>query len=251
MKRLERWQLEIAGAMIAGALLLLGIRWFLFPGAIYHAEMERYLVDDLAFIFIQVLILSLVIDRVIRAREREAILEKLNMVIGAFYSEIGTRLMGVIASWDDGFDSIRQSVLVKPEWGDAEYAAAKKALRSYPYRVTAEECDLARLHAMLQEEKSFVLNLLTNQGLLEHEAFTELLWAVTHLAEELEVRPSLADIPPADLRHLAGDINRAYVLLVIEWFDYMRHLETNYPFLFALAVRTNPLDPDASPIVTE
>lgn len=251
MKRIERWQVEIAAMMLAAAVALLTLRWFLFPGAAYHYEMERYLVDDVAFLFVQVLILSLVVDRVIRAREREAMLTKLNMVIGAFYSEIGTRLMGRIASWDSGFDSIRSSLLIKPGWGDAEYDAAKKALRNYPYKVTAEECDLAELDHILRAEKSFLLGLLANQNLLEHERFTELLWAVTHLAEELEVRPSLADIPPADLRHIAGDINRAYVLLVTEWLNYMRHLQKTYPFLFALAVRTNPLDPTASPIVTQ
>lgn len=249
MKRIERWQVEIAGIMVAGAAALLAARWFLFPGPAYHLEMERYLVDDFAFLFIQVLVLSLVIDRVIRAREREAMLDKLNMVIGAFYSELGTRLMGVIASWDEGFDEIRCSVLIRPEWMDAQYASAKKALRAYPYRVTAGECDLVGLHEMLHAEKPFLLGLLANQTLLEHEAFTELLWAVTHLAEELEARPSLAGLPESDQHHLAGDINRAYVLLVSEWFDYMRHLQANYPFLFALAVRTNPLDPDANPVV--
>lgn len=251
MKRIERWQIEIAAIMLFAAVALLAVRWFLFPGATLHYEMERYLVDDLAFLFLQVLILSLVVDRVIRAREREAMLTKLNMVIGAFYSELGTRLMGRIASWDTGFDSVRSSLLVKPGWGDAEYDAAKKALRSYPYKVTAEECDLAELHHMLHEEKSFLLGLLANQNLLEHERFTELLWAVTHLAEELEVRPSLADIAAPDLRHIAGDINRAYVLLVTEWLNYMRHLQKTYPFLFALAVRTNPLDPSANPVVAE
>ncbi len=42
------------------------------------------------------------------------------------------------------------------------------------------------------------------------------------------------------------DVKRAYTLLGVQWLDYLRHLQTQYPFLFSLAVRTNPLDPQAS-----
>ncbi|TLM84745.1 MAG: hypothetical protein FDZ75_07410, partial [Actinobacteria bacterium] len=146
MDRHTREQIELAGAMLAAAVAMYAIRWWLFPGAANHAEMWRFLVGDIAFLFVQVLLVTLFIDRLMRTREREAMLQKLNMVIGAFYSQIGTRLMGRIASWDDGFDQIRQAVLIQPSWGDAEYSAAKKALRTYSYKVTAEECDLAQLH---------------------------------------------------------------------------------------------------------
>ena len=47
------------------------------------------------------------------------------------------------------------------------------------------------------------------------------------------------------------DVKRAYTQLGVQWLDYLRHLQTQYPFLFSLAVRTNPLDPHASVTVTE
>jgi hypothetical protein len=39
------------------------------------------------------------------------------------------------------------------------------------------------------------------------------------------------------------------VLLSQQWLDYMKHLKGNYPFLFSLAMRTNPFDQNASPII--
>ena len=36
-----------------------------------------------------------------------------------------------------------------------------------------------------------------------------------------------------------------------EWFDYMMHLNTRYPFLYSFASRTNPLRPDADVTVRE
>jgi len=48
---------------------------------------------------------------------------------------------------------------------------------------------------------------------------------------------------------LLGDVRRAYGLLASEWLSYMKHLRDNYPYLFSLAMRTNPFDPQASPEV--
>jgi len=87
--------------------------------------------------------------------------------------------------------------------------------------------------------------LLGNPNLLEHESFTDLLWAVFHLAEELGSRDSVSSLSYSDREHLAGDIRRVNALLSLEWLAYMQHLEEDYPYLFSLAVRTNPFDPDA------
>jgi hypothetical protein len=91
--------------------------------------------------------------------------------------------------------------------------------------------------------------LLENPNLLEHESFTELLWAVFHLTEETACRVDLKQLPDTDCQHLSGDIKRVYGLLISEWLAYMKHLRDNYPYLFHLAARTNPFNPDASPIV--
>jgi hypothetical protein len=98
-------------------------------------------------------------------------------------------------------------------------------------------------------KRDFLLRLLENPNLLEHETFTEHLRAVFHLTEELTSREDLMGLPDTDYAHLSGDIQRAYGLLVHQWLDYMRHLKDNYPYLFSLAMRINPFDQSASPIV--
>jgi len=245
VKHYERWKIVLIVLLIGLSIALYALRWFAFPDEAVRNEMWRFLVGDAAFLFVQIAFVTLLVDQLLNARERAAMLQKLNMVIGAFYSEVGTELMGMIASYDAGFDAIRQFVVVKHSWTVQDYASAKQHLREYAWKVETKDCDLYALKARLAEEKSFFLSLLANQSLLEHETFSELLWAVTHLTEELEARQSLTDLPSSDARHIASDINRAYVLLVSEWLDYMRHLQTQYPYLFSLAVRLNPLDPDA------
>jgi len=44
-------------------------------------------------------------------------------------------------------------------------------------------------------------------------------------------------------------MKRAYILLVSQWLNYMKHLKSDYPYLFSLAVRMNPFDPNASPVL--
>jgi hypothetical protein len=97
------------------------------------------------------------------------------------------------------------------------------------------------LKAHLTGKRDLIVLLLANPNLMEHERFTDLLWAVSHLAEELAARPSLADLPPKDAEHLAGDVKRVYERLVGEWLRYCRHLQHAYPYIFSLMARTHPL----------
>jgi hypothetical protein len=106
--------------------------------------------------------------------------------------------------------------------------------------------DLSELKEYLLSKRIFLLGLLQNPNLLEHETFTDLLWAVFHLVEELDKRQQVVDLPHADYAHIAGDIKRAYSFLMIEWLVYLKHLSVDYPYIFSLMVRTNPLDPYAT-----
>jgi len=49
--------------------------------------------------------------------------------------------------------------------------------------------------------------------------------------------------------HLGGDVARIYGQLARHWLDHMKYLKDRYPYLFSLAVRTNPFDPEASAVV--
>ena len=53
-----------------------------------------------------------------------------------------------------------------------------------------------------------------------------------------------------DYDHLTGDMKRAFMKLLEEWLEYMKHLKKDYPYLFSLAVRTNPMDANAAVVVS-
>jgi len=87
--------------------------------------------------------------------------------------------------------------------------------------------------------------------LIEHDDFSEALLSVFHLADELRNRRSFDGLPESDIAHLALDINRAYRMIAIQWVAYLQHLKSQYPYLYSLALRQNPFDPNASIIVED
>ncbi len=97
-----------------------------------------------------------------------------------------------------------------------------------------------------KKNKNFLLDLLQNQNLLQNEPFTDLVWAVYHLAKEMEHRGDLSDLPGNDRQHLNTDIERVYELMLVQWMDYIQHLRRCYPHLFSLAARTNPFSSKTS-----
>ncbi|MCL7410758.1 MAG: hypothetical protein P1P69_01765 [Methanosarcinaceae archaeon] len=208
-----------------------------------------YFLGDIAFVPIEVLMVTLILHQLLTYMEKRNMLEKLNMVIGVFFSEIGTKFLCFLSDFDPDLDAVRNELVVTNDWNDEDFLYTKKRLKNYNYSVDIRNIDLVKLRTLLGENRNILVRLLENPTLLEHESFTELLRAVFHLLEELVARGDLEDLPDTDLDHISGDIGRVYGLLVDEWLDYMQHLKNNYPYLFSLSMRTNPFDTSASPVV--
>ncbi|PKL68194.1 MAG: two pore domain potassium channel family protein [Methanomicrobiales archaeon HGW-Methanomicrobiales-1] len=189
------------------------------------------------------------VEFILERREREKRLAKLNMIIGIFYSEVGTRLLRKFSVHDTGVEKIRSALLVSNTWSDEDFKKAHALLKDHSFQLDSRSLPLEELHGFLSHHKGFMLALLENPQLYEHDRFTDLMHAVFHLAEELISRERLVDLPQADYNHLSGDITRVYSQLVVEWLVYMQHLKKHYPYLFSLAMRTNPFDAHASAIV--
>ncbi|MBF0121414.1 MAG: hypothetical protein HQK79_21500 [Desulfobacterales bacterium] len=119
----------------------------------------------------------------------------------------------------------------------------------HDFSVDVSQIDFLELKGFLTAKRDFLLRLIENPVLMEHQSFTDLLRAVFHLTEELAYRSSFENVPKPDTNHLAEDIKRSYHLIVTEWIIYLKYLKNNYPFLFSLAVRTNPFNKEASVIV--
>jgi len=237
--------------MLGVSLVILSTLFYLLHYVIFRDwhHIFIYMIGDIAFVFFEVLLVTLIIHRLLGESEKRTRLEKLNIVIGVFFSEVGKKMLTYFSDFDPKLDRIRQELIVTKDWSDREFLMVSRRLNDYGYDLHFHKVDLDHLHGLLVEKRDFLVRLLENPVLLEHESFTDLLQAVFHMTEELASREDMKQLPEADYEHLAGDMKRVYALLAHQWLDYMRHLKDNYPYLFSLAMRTNPFDQDASPIV--
>lgn len=249
LRKYMSWRVRLGIILIVLAAILYSTNILLF-GDVHDTLF--YLDIELAFIPIEALIIVLVLEWIIGEREKRTLLHKMNMVIGSFFSEVGTDLLSGISDFDSKAEKIRKRLIVTDNWTKKDFLEASERIKNYNYNVYIGKDNPDSIHYLqelkisLVKNRDFMLRLLANPNLLEHDSFTDLLWAVFHLTEELENRVDLTNLPKADYEHLAGDTERAYGLLVYEWLQYMEHLMENYPYLFSLAIRTNPFNPEAS-----
>lgn len=243
-----KWQIVLGISLIAVSAAL-----FIAQIAIFRDARNTffYLLQDIAFIPIQVFLVTLILNQLLNVREKLAMLNKLNMVIGAFFSEVGSGLLKCFSEFDHNADTTRAELQVTSHWSEQHFSGVARDVANYDFQIDYAKTDLTALKTYLAGKRDFLLRLLENPNLLEHETFTELLWAVFHLTEELSVRDDVTHLTPVDGNHISGDMKRAYALLIVEWLTYMKHLKREYPYLFSLAVRLNPFDPRASAVVKD
>jgi len=194
-------------------------------------------------------LVTLIINRLLSVREKKALDKKLNIIIGVFYSEVGTQPLSFFCRLEPRASEIRKELWVKENWSKGQFTKAGRLFKKYRYQVVIQLNVLEELRSLLLEKRGLMLRLLENPNLQEHDTFTDLMLAVFHLHDELASLANLEKLPEKDLAHLAGDLKRAMGLVVSEWLMYLKHLKENYPYLYSLEVRKNPFDPQASPVV--
>lgn len=182
-------------------------------------------------------------------RDHQARQQKLQMVVGLFFSEAGCELLRHCALADKQRDSLHTMLEISDRWTDLDFEQAHRDLDKHAFDLQPAILDLPALQSLLTSQGPMLVRLLENPYLVEHEAFTDLLIATLHLKEELGHRRNLSRLPDSDREHLAGDVCRVYRLAAGQWLHYARHLRDQYPFLYSLAVRTNPFNPESCPLV--
>lgn len=237
MKKAD-WRVKFSIILILSSVLMYCFHYFVFRD-VHHIFL--YLVGELAFIPIEVLLVSLVIDRVIKERERESLIEKLNLIIGVFFNEVGTTILKYCTSIDSRVDDIGKFLIVEPNWEERDFKKALEKGKNYNYEIEFDKVDLEKMNEFLLSKRGFLLRLLENPNLLEHETFTHLLTAVFHLEDELSSR-DLPNLRDDEKEHLEIDIKRVYEASVSQWLLYMKHLKSTFPYLFVTAMSNNPFD---------
>lgn len=237
------WTIKFGFFLVVLSLILYTIHYLIFqnPEHIFLWSMT-----SLSFLPLSILFVTLIVNGLLIRRQKQLVLSKLNMLIGTFFSEVGTNLLEYFSDNDPDIDKIRGNLKITGNWDDTKFREASDKLKKHDYSVEFKKVNLVFLRKYLIEKRDFLVRLMENPNLLERESFTDVLLAVFHLTEELEGRKKIKEITEVDNKHIMGDIKRAYSLLVFEWLTYMKYQKEHYPYMFSHAMRTNPFDTNAT-----
>ena len=241
------WQVKLGIVLVCFSILIYAVKLTILQNT---RDTLNYIFNSLGFLPISAFLVTIILNELLSIRARKQRLEKINMVIETFYAEAGTELLTYLSDCDPDLSTVRNRLVITGEWTDDDFSELGRYLSGYRFDIDPCKVDLNRVSGFLKERRKFLLRLLENPVLLEHQSFTETLRTVFHLTEELNRRKDTTQLPDSDLHHLKGDLTRVYRHLALQWVDYMHYLKANYPYLFSLAMRTNPFDQNASVIVT-
>lgn len=247
MSKRMSWKVKFSIIMILLIIIIYGSNYLVLGDA---EHIISYVWTHLGFIPVDILLVAFLLDEIIERKEKEAMLEKLDMLMSTFFSEVGNDLISQLSAANKYKTNTENLKSIK-NWEEKDYdnklAELKNATIDFQADIPLEQREefLENLRTFLESKREFIINLMTNPNLLEKEEFTGLITSILHLDEELEHRKDLALVNDADFGHLNGDMQRVYDKLIHEWVYYLKYLYKHYPYMIALIVRTNPFDADA------
>ena len=258
-------------ALIVASLVLLSVLLYLLQNFLFHDSRDTffYMLQDWAFLPIQVALVTVIAGSIISRNEKESRIEKTRMLASSFFSELGEDLLVKLKPCVENESDLRPLLAVTPDWKEKDYDDAAAALKSADIRVNLKGTkpegtkpdgtkpegtkpdgtkpdgtgcagtNLADLRDLLNAGKMSMLVISSNPVLLEHEDFSDMLWAIFHLTDELTLR-NLEALSPADLAHLNSDAQRVLRETLLNWIRHMAHLKSDYPYLFQLEMYRSP-----------
>lgn len=192
---------------------------------------EYYSFMNLSFIPINILAVTLVFENLVERRSRLERVSKLNMLVGLFFSDVGFTLLKLIVAGDDKIQSL-----------DLDFSDLKTSLNKlkvHEHKVDFEKIDYPKLKTLVIGSRDLLSSLISNESILEHETFADLLMSLMHLRDEI-LFMQYTELTKDDCMHLQGDLSRVYKSLTLQWISYLAHLKQFYPYQHSGAIKFNP-----------
>ncbi|AUN13420.1 hypothetical protein JGS6364_15881 [[Clostridium] sordellii] len=227
MKKI-RYYFVISFILIALSAVMFLIHYLVFGQALNTAY---YSLMNLCFIPINSLVVTIILEKLIDYRAKKDRIEKINMLVGIFFTEVGGKLMHLI------IDSDKDAKNYITNFEDLNNI--KKCLNEYDYKVDMNNIDLCSIKNILLENNNLFVTLISNENVFQHQIFTDLLMSVVHLRDEI-IFMEKDDNLELNINHLENDVIRVYKNISIQWISYLEYLNKSYPFLYNNAIRVNP-----------
>lgn len=222
--------------------ILSGIIYFI-QFEIFHdlKNTEFYILQDWAFLPVQIAIVTIVVGMIVNERERRQRLSRSRTLASSFFRDFGTELIEAMLPYANKSDILNRIASIDQSWTENDYMKASADLKANGVGTHCSKEDFLAIKQVLLRNKAHLQTVSSNSVLLEHEDLTDMLWAIFHITDELTLRGDLSSAGSADLAHLNEDTERALTGLLVNWLCHMNHIKTEFPYLYLLDVAKNPV----------
>ena len=124
--KIIRWQILLGILLIILSIFVYFIHFLIFRDT-HHIFI--YLIGDIAFVFFEILLVSIVIHSLLNRKEKQEKLEKLNMLIGVFFSVLGVKLLTIFSDADPNLNKIKKMLIIDQKWENNNFIEISKLLK--------------------------------------------------------------------------------------------------------------------------
>lgn len=102
-----------------------------------------------------VVVLTNATEMMIVKRESRQHQKKINMVIGVFFSEVGTQLLSFFCDCDKDIDEIRNDLIVKDNWNEIRFKQIHEIITGHNFNMDVTSEDLVDIRQFLMGKRAF------------------------------------------------------------------------------------------------
>jgi hypothetical protein len=144
------WEMKVALGLGATSLLLYLVDFVFLRD---WRSLWASALTNLAFLPISVIVITLIIDRLLSVRDRSVRLERLNMLISAFFSHLGTGLLTMLAARDGKCGYLLDHFGTAEAWEGRHLRETKQHLSGHSYELSVNADDFSATSGLLFSEE--------------------------------------------------------------------------------------------------
>lgn len=233
----NRTNIIIAVTLLACSLAIYGLKTVLVGDAPGTA---KFLFNAMGVLPLNLLLMTFIFNKLLTVHNKRDKKLKRDMLVGVFFSECGNTLLRMMAKQDSSRGELNEFTKSPELWEGEGLRSINEVFSLYQPELNAGREDLHEILGTLNKYHNYLLSLIDHPALVGHGKFSDLVWSLFHLEDELNHRNDFNSLPDSDIEHLVGDIARVYNHILSQWVDYIVYLKENYPYLYSLAIRTSP-----------
>lgn len=187
-----------------------------------------YIFQDLAFLPVTIAIATLVVGYLMEEHDRQERINRTRMLTSSFFTDVGNELLRILIT--QGHYEI-PLLLLTDECKNKTEEELKHSIEKMNFQVSWTPETEREIQNLLDAQHDSMLIITSNPALLDHEIFTDMLWAIFHLKDEMKGRAS-ENISSADQKHLESDAKRVFDLLLLDWMNHLNYMKKEYPYYY-------------------